>query len=204
MGDKIHTRISFLLQETNISWESVSQVCVFLFFSRTKSLSTIYCLEMHTCRFSFWYVPMHLCGVVLVCGSLVTENVWNYKINKDRELLQYMNIKIFVFYLPYIPKKNQQKNMSHAIATKTAKHFYWGRSIFHFYILFKDFVSQWASFWLKYFASNAKMFLEWRYLNAPRYVWCTVAIFTEIPKCILWELKFSMHWFGHVDGQSLR
>ena len=22
--------------------------------------------------------------------------------------------------------------------------------------------------------------------------------FTKIPKCILWELKFSLHWFGHV------
>ena len=27
--------------------------------------------------------------------------------------------------------------------------------------------------------------------------------FTEIPKCILWELKFSLLWFGHVDWQSL-
>ena len=84
-----------------------------------------------------------------------------------------MNIKIFVFYLPYIPKKNQQKNTLHAIATKTAKHFYWGHFTFTF--CFKDFVSQWASFWVKYFASNAKMFLEWRYSNASSYVWCTVA-----------------------------
>ena len=66
----------FLLQETNISWEiKCFSRLVFLFFSKTKSLSTIYCLEMQ--MFSVWYVPMHLCGVVLVCGSLLPENVWN-------------------------------------------------------------------------------------------------------------------------------
>ena len=51
------------------------------------------------------------------------QNFHYNKINKERELLQYMYIKIFVFYLPYILKKNQQNNTSHAIATKTAKHF---------------------------------------------------------------------------------
>ena len=53
---------------------SVSQA---FFFLRTKSLSVIYCPEMNTCMFIVWYVPMHLCVVVLVWGSLVTENVWN-------------------------------------------------------------------------------------------------------------------------------
>ena len=48
-------------------------------------------------------------------------------------------IKIYVFYLPYIPKKNQQKITPHAIATKTAKHFYWEHSTFQVYILFQRF-----------------------------------------------------------------
>ena len=134
----------FFLQETNISWESVSQVCVFLFFSRTKSLSTTYCLEMHTCMFSVWYVPMHLCGVVLVCGSLVTENVWNkvFTIKSTRTGSYYNTWTLKYLYsicLINILKKNQQKNMSHAVATKTARHIYWGHSMFHFYILFQRF-----------------------------------------------------------------
>ena len=61
---------------------------------------------------------------------------FHYKINKNKKLLQYMYIEIFVFYLPYIPKKNQQKNMSHAIAT-TEDILY-----FTFTFCFKDFVSQ--------------------------------------------------------------
>ena len=96
---------------------------------------------------------------------------------KGRKTLTHPSIK------PYIPKKNQQKNTSYAIATKTAKDFYWGHSVLHFYIL------QWASFWVKYFASNAKMFLEWRYLNTPRYVWCTVAICNWNSKMYPWEIK---------------
>ena len=84
-----------------------------------------------------------------------------------------MHNKTFVFYLPYIPKKNQQKNISHAIATKTAKHFYWGHSVFHFYILFQRFCQLVSKFLGEIFCQ----LLDWRYSNAPRYVWCTVATF---------------------------
>ena len=84
----------------------------------------------------FWYLGNRKC----------LKQSFHYKINKDRELLQYMYLEKFVFYLPYIPKKNQQKNMSHAIATKTAKHFYWGHSTFHFYILFQRFCQSVSKF----------------------------------------------------------
>ena len=98
-----------------------------------------------------------------------------YKINKDRELLQYMYIKIFVFDLPYIQKRTSRRirhmpKLLRQPNTSTEDILYCT-----FIFCFKDFVSQWASFWVKYFASNAKMFLEWKYLNAPRYVRCTVA-----------------------------
>ena len=115
---------------------------------------------------------------------------FHYKINKDRELLQYMYIKIFVFYLPYIPKKNQQNNMSHAIATKTAKHFYWGHSIFHFYILFQRFCQPVSKYLSEIFSG-----CFWNEGSGMLPDMCDVKWqhFTECPKCILWELKFSLH-----------
>ena len=111
MGDKIHTRIIvFVIRNQHILRNKVFLKC-FVFKNR-KSLSTIYCLEMH--MFSVWYVPMHLCGVALVCGSLVTENVWNkiFTIKSTRTESYYNTCTLNYLYsicLIY-PKKNQQKN----------------------------------------------------------------------------------------------
>ena len=119
----------YLSQETNISGEMKCFSSVF-FFPRTKSLSTIYCLEMH--MFSVWYVPMHLCGVVLVCGSLVTENVWNEIFTiKSTMAESYYNTCTF----KYLYSTEEEPAEEYV----TAKHFCWGHSIFHFYILFQRF-----------------------------------------------------------------
>ena len=152
------------------------------------------------------YIALKCIHVCLVCSSVwggaclwflgnrkCLKQSFHYKINKDRELLQY--IKIFVFYLPYmyIPKKNQQ-NTSHAIATKTAKHFYWEHPIFHFLHFVSKILSarEQVSGWnilpamLRCFWNEGTRMLpdmchvQWKH-------------FTEIPKCILWELRFSMH-----------
>ena len=52
----------------------ISRFHVSLFLRLTCKMGNFFHLH---CMFSFWYVPMHLCEVVLLCGSLVTENVWN-------------------------------------------------------------------------------------------------------------------------------
>ena len=129
-----------------------------------------------------------------------------YKINKDSELLQYIYIKIFVFYLPYIPKKTSRRicHMPWPLRqpnTSTEDILY-----FTFTFSFKDFVSQWASFWGKYFASNAKMFLEWRYSNAPKHVWCTVATFywnSQILLALIWPCWLTVFGIIHSNGSLI-
>ena len=136
MRDKIHTRNQRILRKCS------SSVCVFFSFqepSHFQPYSALNCI--HVCLVFDTFHAFVWGGACLwfLGNRKCLKQSFHYKINKGRELLQYMNIKIFVFCLPYIPKKNQQKNTPDAIATKTAKHFYWGHSIFHFYILFQRF-----------------------------------------------------------------
>ena len=129
MGDKIHTRIFFFFffvtRNQHILGNKVFPKTSVFYQNQVTDIQPYIALKCICLVFdTFQCICVGWCLFVVPGSRKCLKQSFHYEINKERGLLQYMNIKIFAFYLPYIPKKNQKKNISHAISTKTAKHFY--------------------------------------------------------------------------------